>query len=99
MRGSGSQGIAFLANHPRRSGGIGRRDGLKHRWGQPHPGSSPGSGTTFGTFAAPSNQRTLAHTGGQARRRGGRSRPQGCNNSRDGSVVTPAKAFVWRVER
>ena len=24
----------------------GRRGGLKHRWGQGHPGSSPGSGTT-----------------------------------------------------
>jgi hypothetical protein len=27
----------------------GRRGGLKHRWGQPRPGSNPGFGTTIGT--------------------------------------------------
>jgi hypothetical protein len=37
----------------RRSGGTGRRDGLKHRWGQPRPGSSPG----FGTIRAPGSCR------------------------------------------
>ena len=36
--------------HPRRaiqgrSGGIGRRGGLKNHWGKPCPGSSPGFGT------------------------------------------------------
>ncbi len=28
----------------------GRRGGLKHRWGQPHPGSNPGFGTTSGSI-------------------------------------------------
>src|SRR4051812_48231382 len=35
-----------VAGHLGRSGGIGRRDGLKHRWGQPRTSSSLVSGTT-----------------------------------------------------
>ena len=43
---SGPRHQLFLpANMMGRSGGIGRRGGLKNRWGKPCPGSSPGFGT------------------------------------------------------
>ena len=38
----GDKNRIFVAG---RSGGTGRRDGLKHHWGQPRVGSNP----TFGT--------------------------------------------------
>src|SRR5204863_468232 len=36
-----------FAQWRRRDGEIGRREGLKIPWGQPHPGSNPGPGTRW----------------------------------------------------